>query len=163
MHTLYTPSDTHTCVCIPLTNPTQTKQRVLTILSDLERAAPFRPGAPGASESLLGEWSLVFASDGTVVTRTAPAQLLAQMASLPGVGLMDIQQELDNPAAGARAGAARAGFFWGGMPCAGWRPQEACLTWLVGGLTGLPGQPWPRASTVGLASSRAGVGVAGIH
>ena len=83
----------------PLPRP-QTKQRVLTILSDLERASPFSPGAPGASESLLGDWSLVFASDGTVVTRTAPAQLLAQMAALPGVGLMDIQQQLENPAAG---------------------------------------------------------------
>lgn len=73
---------------------------MLALISDLERSAPFKPSAPGASESLLGEWSLVFASDGTVVTRTAPAQLLAQLATVPGVGLSDIQQQLDHPVPG---------------------------------------------------------------
>jgi hypothetical protein len=74
---------------------------VLDLVADLERAAPFLPSAPGAAPSLLGDWRLVFASDGTVVTRAAPAQLLAQLAgALPGFGLSDIQQQLETPAPG---------------------------------------------------------------
>jgi hypothetical protein len=88
----------------------QAKQRVLDTAAALERAAPFRPDAPGAAASLLGEWGLVFASDGTVVTRAAPAQLLAQLAgALPGFGLSDIQQRLETPAPGALEGRCAAG------------------------------------------------------
>jgi len=83
----------------PAPTPEKTKQRILRALADLERTAPFRPDAPGAPASLLGDWALVFASDGTVVTRTPPAQALAQLASLPGVGLSDIRQGLEAPAA----------------------------------------------------------------
>lgn len=79
---------------------TDVKQRVLALVADLERSAPFKPDAPGAAESLLGEWSLVFASDGTVVTRAPPAQLLVQLASIPGLGLSNIQQQIDNPVPG---------------------------------------------------------------
>ncbi|KAI8467967.1 MAG: hypothetical protein J3K34DRAFT_471278 [Monoraphidium minutum] len=96
-----------------------TKQRVLALASELERAAPFRPGAPGAPGALLGEWALVFASDGTVVTRAPPAQLLAQLASLPGVGLDQIRQELGTPTPGAdgsRAGA-DGGLAGAGVSC----------------------------------------------
>ncbi|KIY94991.1 hypothetical protein MNEG_12969 [Monoraphidium neglectum] len=83
-----------------------TKQRILSLVSDLERSAPFRPDTPGAADALLGEWALVFASDGTVVTRTAPAQLLAQLTALPGVGLMNIRQQLESPADGGASGGA---------------------------------------------------------
>ncbi len=56
--------------------------------------SPLRcPEAGGlVSPLLLGEWQLVYASNGTVVTRTAAAQLLLQAAQLPGVGLDDITQ-----------------------------------------------------------------------
>ena len=80
------------------------RARVLALVADLERAAPFDPAAPGAEASLLGTWQLVFASDGTVVTRTPLAQALASLPGVPGFGLSDIRQELREPA-GAPAGA----------------------------------------------------------
>jgi len=43
---------------------------------------------------LLGDWELVFASNGTVVTRTPLAQKLTALSRLPGVGLEDVQQSL---------------------------------------------------------------------
>ncbi|GBF90239.1 hypothetical protein Rsub_03372 [Raphidocelis subcapitata] len=83
----------------------QTKARVCSIVEELERIAPFRADTPGAAASLLGNWSLAFASSGTVVTRSPAAQLLAQMAALPGFGISNIGQQLDpatplDPAAG---------------------------------------------------------------
>ncbi len=39
-----------------------------------------------------------------MVTRTAPAQVLAQLTALPGVGLADIKQQLEAPEAGECAG-----------------------------------------------------------
>ena len=102
------------------TPPTlQAKQRVLEVVSELERTSPFRPDAPGAAPSLLGDWALAFASDGTVVTRSAPAQLLAALSALPGVGISNIRQELDAPAPGAQGACLRAyeRLSLAGCPC----------------------------------------------
>ncbi|EFJ50822.1 hypothetical protein VOLCADRAFT_120517 [Volvox carteri f. nagariensis] len=51
-------------------------------------------GTPGISPLLLGEWELLYASNGILVTRTAPAELLRLASRLPGVGLSDITQTL---------------------------------------------------------------------
>lgn len=84
--------------------PPQAKARVCSIVEELERTAPFRADAPGAAAALLGSWSLAFASSGTVVTRSPAAQALAQMAALPGFGISDIGQQLEDPAAGRLSG-----------------------------------------------------------
>lgn len=48
-----------------------------------------------ADPLLLGQWVLVYASNGTVVTRSTPAQIILAASQLPGVGLQDIQQQLN--------------------------------------------------------------------
>ncbi|KAL4422392.1 hypothetical protein ABPG75_008589 [Micractinium tetrahymenae] len=64
---------------------------------------PQRGGQP--AEELLGDWQLVYASSGTYVTRTAPAQALLAASKLPGVGVSDVQQTLElAPAAEAGQG-----------------------------------------------------------
>lgn len=51
--------------------------------------------ASGPRSELLGEWALIYASNGTVVTRTTPAQLLSAFSTLPiGVGIESITQFL---------------------------------------------------------------------
>lgn len=50
----------------------------------------------GPSPLLFGTWKLVYASNGTVVTRTKLAQALVAASQLPGVGLRDVQQDLIN-------------------------------------------------------------------
>jgi len=48
-----------------------------------------------AAAGLLGLWKLEYASNGTYVTRSAPAQALLALSSLPiGFGLADVEQEL---------------------------------------------------------------------
>lgn len=80
----------------PLTQ--QARKQIDTVLQRMEALNPYPsplrcPEAGGlVSPLLLGEWQLVYASNGTVVTRTAAAQLLLQAAQLPGVGLDDITQ-----------------------------------------------------------------------
>ncbi|GIL70401.1 hypothetical protein Vretimale_3589 [Volvox reticuliferus] len=49
-------------------------------------------GILGVSPLLLGEWELVYASNGILVTRTAPAELVRTASRLPGVGISDITQ-----------------------------------------------------------------------
>eukprot|EP00884_Botryococcus_braunii_P009827 jgi/Botrbrau1/18846/Bobra.177_2s0008.2 len=86
------------------------KEDVRSTLKSLEGNAALLPGdepleeaqkglSPARSPStwlqdLSGEWQLVYASNGTVVTRTAAAQLFDRLSSLPGVGLYDIVQRL---------------------------------------------------------------------
>jgi hypothetical protein len=68
------------------------------LITSLEAKPPF-PNPLGSdgeptSRLLFGSWKLIYASNGTVVTRTALAQALVAASSLPGVGLRDIQQNL---------------------------------------------------------------------
>ncbi|KAG2445814.1 hypothetical protein HXX76_000418 [Chlamydomonas incerta] len=75
-------------------------------------------GVPGVSPLLLGEWELVYASNGTVVTRSAPAQLLLQASRLPGVGISDITQVLKLNDVGALVASNSAVFGFG--PVGSW-------------------------------------------
>lgn len=57
--------------------------------------------APTAAAGLLGLWKLEYASNGTYVTRSAPAQALLALSSLPiGFGLAEVEQELSPPPSG---------------------------------------------------------------
>ncbi|GIL70399.1 hypothetical protein Vretimale_3589 [Volvox reticuliferus] len=58
-------------------------------------------GILGVSPLLLGEWELVYASNGILVTRTAPAELVRTASRLPGVGISDITQTLSLNQSGA--------------------------------------------------------------
>ncbi|GFR46872.1 hypothetical protein Agub_g8513, partial [Astrephomene gubernaculifera] len=75
----------------------------------------------GISPLLLGEWELLYASNGTVVTRTAPAQwLLLSASKLPGMGLSDIEQVLSlSPGDGSLTASNSAVFGLG--PLGSWR------------------------------------------
>ena len=71
----------------------QARQRVNALVQSLEEVAgagqhQMQPG------QLTGSWRLVYASRGTVVTRSAIAQLLVSLSALPGTGLKDISQQL---------------------------------------------------------------------
>lgn len=80
----------------------QAKGDVDRLLDRLERLNPHPTplrqaatgGLPQASPLLLGDWELIYASNGTVVTRTAAAQLLLSASQLPGVGISNISQAL---------------------------------------------------------------------
>eukprot|EP00879_Flechtneria_rotunda_P014535 GHRR01015190.1.p1 GENE.GHRR01015190.1~~GHRR01015190.1.p1 ORF type:complete len:273 (+),score=67.51 GHRR01015190.1:421-1239(+) len=84
----------------------QAKQAILQTIGELELQNPFLAPLTASSDltaadglqpvpELLGQWDLVFASNGTVVTRTQFAQTIAAVtARLPGVGLNDIIQTL---------------------------------------------------------------------
>lgn len=48
----------------------------------------------GVNPELLGAWNLMYANNGTVVTRTRPAQFLSSISQVPGFGLSEITQEL---------------------------------------------------------------------
>jgi hypothetical protein len=53
-------------------------------------------------ERILGEWELVYTSNGTVVTRTLLVQALSSVSALlPGVGISDIRQTLKTRNSGA--------------------------------------------------------------
>lgn len=60
----------------------------------LEAATPNPSPLQPPSPALLGDWQLVYASDGTYVTRTGAAQALLAASRLPGVGVADIRQAL---------------------------------------------------------------------
>lgn len=77
------------------------------------------PTVPQASPSLLGEWELIYASNGTVVTRSAPARVLLSASQLPGVGISDITQRLA-ARDGAVVGASNSATFGLG-PFGSWR------------------------------------------
>lgn len=63
--------------------------------SDPDEPASSSSSSAGPAPELLGEWALVYASNGTVVTRTAPAQVLAALSTLPvGIGIESITQNL---------------------------------------------------------------------
>jgi hypothetical protein len=75
--------------------------------------SPLRPPSP----ALLGDWQLVYASDGTYVTRTGAAQALLAASQLPGVGVADIRQALQLPGDAddpANTGSSSAGSSGGG-------------------------------------------------
>lgn len=94
----------------------QDKQRVVHILDQLAACNPHPAPLSSASQpELLGDWALVFASNGTVVTRTSFAQALTALQDLPGVGLDSITQALSTASSGAD---------WGGR-CAGCGVQAA--------------------------------------
>lgn len=60
-------------------------------------------GASGSvNAALLGSWRLRYASNGTVVTRTAAVQALSAVSALPGCGIKDITQELEVGPTGER-------------------------------------------------------------
>lgn len=52
-------------------------------------------GPAGPRPELSGEWTLIYASNGTVVTRTPPAQLLSMLGNLGGIGIQEITQSLE--------------------------------------------------------------------
>lgn len=57
---------------------------------------------PAAAAGLFGLWKLEYASNGTYVTRSAPAQALLALSSLPiGFGLAEVEQELSPPSSGS--------------------------------------------------------------
>mmetsp|Transcript_13410 Transcript_13410/g.28682 ORF Transcript_13410/g.28682 Transcript_13410/m.28682 type:complete len:286 (-) Transcript_13410:678-1535(-) len=59
------------------------------------------PSAEAVDPLLLGDWDLVYASNGTVVTRTGLGQVLLSAGSaLPGVGLSNIMQKLSSDSEG---------------------------------------------------------------
>eukprot|EP00878_Enallax_costatus_P012185 GHUV01012725.1.p1 GENE.GHUV01012725.1~~GHUV01012725.1.p1 ORF type:complete len:289 (+),score=79.69 GHUV01012725.1:91-957(+) len=86
----------------------EVKQQLLDVIEVLEQQNPYpnplQASSRGQPEQevglhpvpeLLGDWDLVFASNGTVITRTQFAQALVLLArQLPGVGLKDIVQSL---------------------------------------------------------------------
>ncbi|GLC43895.1 hypothetical protein PLESTB_000920600 [Pleodorina starrii] len=76
-------------------------------------------GVPGISPLLLGAWELVYASNGILVTRTAPAELLRTASRLPGVGLSDISQVLSLNSSGSLVASNSAVFGFG--PLGSWR------------------------------------------
>lgn len=47
---------------------------------------------------LFGCWKLLYASNGTVVTRTVLVQSLSAASAIPGVGLRNVQQRLSKSA-----------------------------------------------------------------
>ncbi|KXZ55858.1 hypothetical protein GPECTOR_2g1409 [Gonium pectorale] len=102
-----------------------TKAEIDRVLTRLEALNPVPTplttpeGLPGVSPLLLGEWDLVYASNGTVVTRTAPAQLLLTASQLPGVGLDEITQVLSLSETGALVASNTAVFGFG--PLGSWR------------------------------------------
>ncbi len=65
-------------------------------LEGTQRGAKFLSTAASQAvdPALPGSWQLVYASNGTVVTRTAFARALFGLANLPGVGIDDIIQNL---------------------------------------------------------------------
>ncbi|PNH09940.1 hypothetical protein TSOC_003415 [Tetrabaena socialis] len=103
----------------------ETKEEVDLLIRRLEALTPVpqplqQPGGlPGVNPLLLGEWQLVYASNGTVVTRSAPAQLLLQASQLPGVGLSDIMQVLSLSESGSLMASNSAVFGFG--PLGSWR------------------------------------------
>ncbi len=74
------------------------------LIQELEASSPIpnplHADGAAAHPLLFGTWKLVFASNGTVVTRTAGAQALVAASLVPGVGLRDIQQELSDSQGG---------------------------------------------------------------
>lgn len=90
---------------------TEARQRVNALVQCLEDVAgagqhQLQPG------QLTGSWRLVYASKGTVVTRSAIAQLLVSLSALPGTGLKDISQQLQTASTpGALLEAANSAIF----------------------------------------------------
>lgn len=82
-------------------NLVQAKSEIGKVIHRLEALTPApepllwqqQPGGVlGVSPLLLGEWELLFASNGILVTRATPSELLNIANLLPGVGLSDITQ-----------------------------------------------------------------------
>jgi len=65
------------------------------LVSDLERESPINaPLALEARPLLSGRWRLIYASKGTVVTKSAVGSLLRILNSIPYVGLEEVEQDL---------------------------------------------------------------------
>ncbi|KAG2498285.1 hypothetical protein HYH03_003546 [Edaphochlamys debaryana] len=113
---------------LPSGGADQTKAQIDKLLHRLEALTPApmplawaeTPGGlPRVAPVLLGDWELVYASNGTVVTRTGLAQLLLSASQLPGVGISDITQSLSLNDKGNLVASNSAVFGFG--PLGGWR------------------------------------------
>jgi len=94
--------------------------------------APYARSRPSILNDprLLGSWDLLYASNGTAVTRASPVQALVAASQLPGVGVADIKQCLSTDQEGCIQASNEAEFGLG--PFGTWR--VAILgKWLPGG------------------------------
>lgn len=87
------------------------RRHIDALIAGLEEAASTSGGdsAPvqqQQQQQLCGRWRLVYASNGTYVTRQAVAQALLSLGQLPGVGLDDITQTVFAAPGGGRDGGA---------------------------------------------------------
>lgn len=89
-----------------------TRADIAAAVAALEAATP--TPSPLRSPLLLGEWELIFASSGTVVTRTAAAQALVAASALPGVGVGDVRQSLVLPPGSGNGSSSRGSSSGGG-------------------------------------------------
>ncbi|KAI3429815.1 hypothetical protein D9Q98_010128 [Chlorella vulgaris] len=92
-------------------------------IAQLEAATPTPSPLQPPSGRLLADWKLVYASDGTYVTRTAAAQALVAVSKLPGVGVADIQQSLSESTASSQLQTSNSAYFGLG-PLGDW---EVCI------------------------------------
>lgn len=108
----------------PCPRPRRAKARLLTVVSQLGMPAAILPGSEPQrreADALIkqlrvrwleqdgarrepepGAWRLVYASNGTYVTRQLLPQALVGLGALPGFGLEVVRQDIMRPADGAR-------------------------------------------------------------
>lgn len=71
------------------------RRQINAIIEEMEASSPVpSPLAPAARDLLVGDWELIYASVGTVVTKSAVGSILRGLRYVPYVGLNQVDQKL---------------------------------------------------------------------